>query len=49
MESHGIKKRIQVSRATYDLLKDDFIFESRGLVGIKDMGEMPLYLLISKR
>ncbi len=49
MESHGIKKRIQVSQETYDLLKDDFLFESRGLIGIKGMGEMSVYLLIGKR
>jgi len=49
MESHGIKKRIQVSQATYDLLKKDFLFESRGLIGIKGMGKMEVYLLIGER
>jgi len=49
MESHGIQKRIQVSQTTYDLLAEDFLFESRGLIGIKGMGEMPVYLLIDKR
>ena len=40
MESHGAGGLIQITRATYDLIKDDFVCESRGAVNIKGKGEM---------
>lgn len=45
MESHGIPGRIHVSEATYELLKDKFLFEERGLTSIKGKGEMQTYWL----
>ncbi|OAD20586.1 Adenylyl cyclase class-3/4/guanylyl cyclase domain protein, partial [Candidatus Thiomargarita nelsonii] len=36
---------IQVSEATYQLLKDKFIFERRGPIEVKGKGEMVTYLL----
>ena len=41
LESHGIDGQIQVSKDMYDVLKDDFIFEERGLVKLKGKGEFP--------
>lgn len=49
MESQGAAGFIQVTAATYDLIKDDFICESRGHVEVKGKGEMPVwYVLRSK-
>ncbi|MGQ4647596.1 adenylate/guanylate cyclase domain-containing protein [Lyngbya aestuarii] len=49
MESHGIPGCIQVTEATYELLKNEYLFEARGPVEIKGKGEMTTYLLISKK
>lgn len=49
MESHGEPGRIQVSPDTYDLLKDDFVFEPRGRVTIKGKGEMETWYLVARR
>ena len=45
MESHGVPGRIQVSIYTYELLRDKYEFEERGLIEIKGQGEMPTYFL----
>jgi adenylate cyclase len=49
MESHGIPGTIQVTQNTYNKLKEDYIFEDRGLIEIKGKGQMPTYLLLQKR
>jgi adenylate cyclase len=49
MESTGFPGRIQVSHEAYERLKDDFIFESRGLVDIKGKGEMQTWFLTSRK
>ncbi|KTD70787.1 adenylate/guanylate cyclase domain-containing protein [Legionella tucsonensis] len=49
MESHGEPDRIHVSEATYQLLKDRFVFEKRGTILVKGVGEMPTYFLIKCR
>src|SRR4051794_24844541 len=45
MESHGEPGRVQVTEATYDLLKEKYTFQSRGVIVIKGKGFMPAYLL----
>ncbi len=45
MESYGIADCIQVTEATYQLLKDKYHFEQRGMINIKGKGEMTTYLL----
>jgi class 3 adenylate cyclase len=45
MESHGIPGEIQVSEATFRLLKDKYTFEERGAIEIKGKGQMHTYLL----
>jgi adenylate cyclase len=49
MESHGMGGMIQITRATYDLIKDEFVCEPRGTVIIKGKGEMEVWLVISAR
>jgi guanylate cyclase len=40
MESHGGNGIIQITRATYELIKGDFVSEPRGAVYVKGKGEM---------
>jgi len=49
MESQGTAGRIQVPRATYELLRDDFELERRGTVPIKGKGEGETWYLVSQR
>ncbi len=48
MESQGESGKIQISEATYNLLKDQYIFSSRGNIAIKGKGEMTTYWLLGK-
>jgi len=43
MESHGVGGRIQITRATYELIKNDFVCEPRGVVNVKGKGEMEVW------
>jgi class 3 adenylate cyclase len=49
MESQGTPGQIQVTRATYELLRDDFVLERRGTVSVKGKGEMETWYLIEAR
>ena len=49
MESNGSSGKIQVTAATYERLKDMFVFEERGMVEVKGKGQMLTYWLLEKR
>ena len=49
MESHGVPGEIQVTDATKLLLEDAFVFEDRGMVAIKGIGETKAWLLKSRK
>jgi adenylate cyclase len=49
MESHGTSGRIQISRATKELLADEFVCEPRGTIPIKGKGEMEVWYLVGRR
>jgi adenylate cyclase len=49
MQSHGTPGRIQVTRATYELLKDEFELEPRGTIEVRGKGEMETWYLISRK
>lgn len=49
MESSGEPSLIQVTEMTYELLKDDFIFEKRGMISVKGKGAMTTYWLLGKK
>src|SRR5947207_1360741 len=46
MESHGTPGHIQITQATYELLRDDFECQPRGMVAIKGKGEMETWFLV---
>ena len=43
MESHGVGGQIQITRATYELIKNDFVCEPRGVINVKGKGEMEVW------
>jgi guanylate cyclase len=45
MESHGAGGCIQITHATYELIKDDFVCEPRGTVDVKGKGEMEVWFV----
>ena len=49
MESHGTPGRIQITRATYELLGDEFVCEPRGAIPIKGKGEMEVWYVLGRR
>lgn len=48
MESSGEPGRIQVTETTYELLKDQFLFQSRGMISVKGRGNMQTYWLLDR-
>jgi guanylate cyclase len=49
MESHGTPRRIQITRATYELLADEFDCEPRGTIAVKGKGEVETWYLVGRR
>ena len=48
MESQGVAGVIQVSEATYECLKEQYLFQKRGVIQVKGKGEMTTYFLTGK-
>lgn len=49
MQSHALPDSIQVTEATYQRLRDRFVFENRGTIAVKGRGEMQTYLLTGRK
>jgi len=49
MESHGTPGRIQITRATYELIADEFECEPRGPIPVKGKGEIEAWYLLGRR
>ena len=49
MESHGEPGKIQMTEATYELLKDRFVCEPRGTIEVKGKGPMRTWWLLGER
>ncbi|MGH2444651.1 MAG: adenylate/guanylate cyclase domain-containing protein [Candidatus Limnocylindria bacterium] len=49
MESEGTPDRIQITRATYELICDEFDCESRGTIAVKGKGDMETWYLVRRR
>jgi len=49
MESNGTPGEIQMTRATYELLKDEFVCRRRGTIEVKGKGQMETWYLVGPR
>ncbi|MFL5738404.1 MAG: adenylate/guanylate cyclase domain-containing protein [Actinomycetota bacterium] len=49
MESHGTAGEVQISRATYELVKDEFVCTPRGTIEVKGKGRMETWYLVGPR
>ena len=49
MESNGTPREIQITRATYELLKDEFVCRRRGTILVKGKGQMETWYLVGPR
>jgi guanylate cyclase len=49
MESHGSSGRIQITRATKELVADEFVCERRGMIPVKGKGEIEAWYLVGRR
>jgi adenylate cyclase len=49
MESHGTSGRIQISRATKELLAEEFVCEPRGTIPVKGKGDIEAWYLVGRR
>lgn len=49
MESNGSGGFIQVTESTYDLIKDNFVCEPRGVIPIKGKGDMPVWFVTAEK
>jgi class 3 adenylate cyclase len=48
MESHGEAGKVHISRATYELVKDEFECVSRGKISVKGKGDMETWYLVDR-
>ena len=49
MESQGVPGKIQVTAATYEKLRDKYLFEERGAIAVRGKGEMTTYWLLGQK
>ena len=49
MEAHGTPSEIQITRTTYELLKDEFVCRRRGTILVKGKGQMETWYLEGSR
>jgi class 3 adenylate cyclase len=49
MESQGTPGEIQITGATYELLKDEFVCKRRGTIEVKGKGQMETWYLVGSR
>ena len=49
MESHGQRGTIQITRGTYELVKDAFDCEARGLIDVKGAGRVEAWQVRGRR
>jgi len=49
MESSGLPDSVNISRETYELVKNDFMSQSRGSVDVKNKGAMEMFLVSGRK
>jgi adenylate cyclase len=48
MESHGTSGEIQITQATYDIIKDDFNCSYQGIIHVKGKGDMKVWFVLNR-
>lgn len=49
MESNGTGGLVQITKETYDLINEDFLCESRGVIKVKGKGELPVWFVRGRK
>jgi guanylate cyclase len=49
MESHGQSRTIQITRSTWELVRDDFDCEARGTIDVKGAGQMEVWHVTGRK
>jgi class 3 adenylate cyclase len=49
MESHGLPGKIQINESTFQVLREDFECERRGVIQIKGKGEMETWFVVGEK
>jgi adenylate cyclase len=49
MESHGQSRSIQITRNTYELIKDDFVCEAKGTIRVKGINQLEIWHVLGKK
>lgn len=49
MESNGTGGLVQITRETYNLIHEDFLCESRGVIHVKGKGELPVWFVRGRK
>ncbi len=49
MESHGVAGAVQITEATYELIRNDFVCECRGLIEVKGKGQMNVWHVLEAK
>ena len=49
MQSQGQSQTVQITRSTYDLVKDVFECESRGMINVRGAGQMEVWHVVSPK
>jgi len=49
MESYGVPGKIQIGRPTYELIRNEFFCEPRGIIEVKGKGKMATWFLVDER
>lgn len=49
MESQGVPRKIQITGTTYQIIKDRFICEQRGMISVKGRGEQITWFLLDEK
>jgi guanylate cyclase len=49
MESHGVENHTQLAESAYKRLKENYVFEERGIINVKGKEKMKTYFLMGKR
>jgi adenylate cyclase len=49
MESHGQSGAIQITRRTYDLIKDEFVCEAKGTINVKGADRLEIWHVVGRK